>query len=67
MRAITKKIRQTTSIDLDICQRIIRLRNIELMSYFFKVKNLKFYYPGNSESWHKHVKFLEVPGILAKF
>ena len=39
-------------IDFDICQQLKPLQNLQLMTstYFFKVKNLKFSYIGNSES-----------------
>ena len=38
------KMRRTSFIDLDICQRIIQFLKLHIitLTYFFKVKNLKF-------------------------
>ena len=43
------RIHGTTFKDFDICQRTISLRKLHLMTYFFKVKNSKFYHLGNGE------------------
>ena len=54
------KMHRTTFINLDICQQMIPLWNIQLMAltYFFKVKKKLNFNILNNEIWGKYVNWL---------